>query len=60
MKSKSNSAENYPRSSNGKKWAAATRKKANHLSDEQRAALFQKGLARLYGKLPKETVLAGR
>ena len=60
MKSNQQNAADYPKSSNGKKWAAANRKKANHLSDEQRAALFQKGLARLYGKFPKETVLTGR
>lgn len=60
MKTKPASTGNYPKTSNGKKWADANRKKANHLSDEQRAALFQKGLARLYGKLPKEAVLTGR
>ena len=60
MKANQQSAVPHPKTSNGKKWAAANRKKANHLSDEQRAALFQRGLARLYGKLPKETVLSGR
>ena len=60
MKSNQQNAADYPKSCNGKKWAAANRKKANQLSHEQRPALFQKGLARLYGKLPKETLLAGR
>ena len=60
MKSKPTNTVDHPKTSNGKKWAAANRKKANQLSDEQRAALFQKGLARVYGKFPKETVLAGR
>ena len=60
MKANQQHATQHPKTSNGKKWAAANRKKANHLSDEQRAALLQRGQGRLSGKHINSKSLAGR
>ncbi len=50
----------YPAETNGSKWAAENRKKANGLNDAERAELFKGGILRLYGGIARQAVRTGR
>jgi len=49
----------YPLQTEGSRLAAKVRAKANHLSETKRAALFNKGMAMIYGSASKKAARAG-
>ncbi len=50
--------KDYPDQTAGSRLAAKIRAKANKLTDQQRADLFRRGLAMIYGSAAKKTVSA--
>lgn len=49
----------YPRETEGSRLAAKLRKLANKLTPEQEAETIRQGMAKIYGRQPKEITGAG-
>jgi hypothetical protein len=49
----------YPLATEGSRLAAKARAKCNHLSETKRGALFNEGMARIYGGAGKKATRAG-